>query len=81
MYDYSLSTVKEGKILILSVRSEEALGEGDDVEVVGQLLHRAYGKTYVVNIEGEPPIPMRWLFIGVGAILALPGLFLLLRRG
>ncbi len=31
--------------------------EGEDVKVVGQLLHRAYGKTYVVNIERESPIP------------------------
>jgi hypothetical protein len=81
VYDYSLSTVKEGEIIILPVRSEETLSEGSDVEVVGQLLHRAYGKTYVVNVESEPSITMRWLFIGAGAMLSLAGVVFLLRRG
>lgn len=81
VYDYSLSTVQDGDILILPVRSEYSLDEGDDVEVIGQLLHRAYGKTYVVNIERESPIPAGWYIIAFGALIALAGLLLLFRRG
>jgi hypothetical protein len=81
VYDYSLSTVQDGKIQILSVRSDETLDEGQDVEVVGQLLHRAYGKTYVVNIERAPPIPAGWYIIAFGALIAFAGLLLLFRRG
>jgi hypothetical protein len=81
VYDYSLSTVQDGDILILPIRSEYTLDEGKDVQVVGQLLHRAYGKTYVVNIEKESPIPAGWFIIAFGAVVALVGLLLLLRRG
>lgn len=81
VYDYYLSTVQDGDILILPVRSEYLLDEGEDVEIVGQLLHRAYGKTYVVNIERESPIPAGWYIIAFGALITLAGLLLLFRRG
>ena len=80
VYDYSLSTVQDGDILILPVRSEYSLDEGKDIEVVGQLLHRAYGRTYIVNIEKEPPIPAGWFIIAFGALFAFAGLLLLFRR-
>ena len=80
VYDYTLSTVQDGEILILPIRSDDTLDEGQDVEVVGQLLHRAYGRTYIVNIESEPPIPVRWIFIAAGVVTALAGLLFLLRR-
>jgi len=79
-YVYSLSDTREGEAVSIKVASERRLEEGQDVLIEGELHYRDFGLPgYVVTVEEEPPIPVRWLVAMIGGVIALLGLVLLVR--